>query len=231
MNKEDNLSNIWDQNYREELEIIKWKKEEKIKLEAWELQQKENDLVSKNQLEERAELMKEKKSKLEALKLKQKSVSQDDKKESEANRASILAEATKLNKQLRIQNKAKYMSKCIKTNVVVPDNNNLNKTINKTSSSLNLTISEPIIVIENQTLIDYQIFIEEIKSEIELKTIQKELLNDKRKFRLELNDNKSNADYSSENINLKITEVTEKEKLIQNHLNILVSLKGKIIYF
>lgn len=231
MNKEDNLSYLWEQNYREELEIIKWKKEEKIKLEEWELQQKENDLKAAKQLEERSELMKEKKAKLEALRSKQKSLSQEDKKESEANKAKELEEATKLNKQLRIQNKAKYMSKCIKTNVVVPD-----KTISNISSSLSLTIPEAIVeevpsivVINSQILIDYQKYIQEVTSEIELKNIQKELLNHKRKLRLELNDNKSFIDYNSESINNKIIEVNEKEKLIQNHLNNIVSSKGNNI--
>eukprot|EP01038_Epipyxis_sp_PR26KG_P012569 gene12569-16857_t len=114
MSYEDDLSRLAEQDYREQIEKIKWKEREKLKLIEWEKEQKLKDNIEAQKRKERLAILEEKKAKLaEIRKLQGDNMGSNGQNNTNESLLKAREEAARLNKQLRIQNKAKFVSKQI----------------------------------------------------------------------------------------------------------------------
>lgn len=109
MSMEDQLSALVEQDYREHMERQKWKQREKEKLIEWERQQREKDILEEEERKKRMVELEEKKRKLEALKKQQQQANANQGKSEQQ----MKEEGDRINRQLRIQNRAKFVSKKI----------------------------------------------------------------------------------------------------------------------
>jgi ankyrin repeat protein len=104
---EDQLSMLVEQEYREYLERKVWQARERERLLEWEKEQKKKDQLEEEARKERMKELEEKKKKLELLRQQQQQQRKSNESSSE--------QGEKLNKNLRIQNRAKFVSKKIAT--------------------------------------------------------------------------------------------------------------------
>jgi uncharacterized protein len=117
MEMEDELSNLAQQLYKEQLEKIRWKREEEERLAAWEEEQRKKDELEAIKRKERLAEIEAKKAKLAELRKAQMMSSGNPMASTEKEELRIKdvqqarEDAIKLGKQMRIQNKAKYVSK------------------------------------------------------------------------------------------------------------------------
>lgn len=102
---EDNLSALAEQDFREQLERKLWKQREREKLVEWEKEQQKKDQLEEEQRKLRLAELEEKRKKLEQLRQMQQAG------DSKANEEKLREEGNRINKQLRIQNRAKFVSK------------------------------------------------------------------------------------------------------------------------
>eukprot|EP00981_Chlorochromonas_danica_P000857 scaffold208_cov149-Ochromonas_danica.AAC.3 len=105
MTIEDNLSALAEQDFRELLERKLWKQREREKLLEWEREQQKKDQLEEEQRKLRLAELEEKRKKLEQLRQMQQAG------DSKANEEKLREEGNRINKQLRIQNRAKFVSK------------------------------------------------------------------------------------------------------------------------
>eukprot|EP01040_Poterioochromonas_malhamensis_P008962 gene8962-9702_t len=112
---EDQISMFVEQEYREYLEKKLWQQREKQRLLEWEKQQREKDALEEEARKLRMKELEEKKKKLELLR------QQQQQKQNNNNNNAEKEQREKMNKQMKIQNRAKFVSKKIAEN-----NNNLN---------------------------------------------------------------------------------------------------------
>jgi ankyrin repeat protein len=122
---EDQFSMLVEQEYRELLERKFWQQKERERLLEWEKEQKRKDQIEEEARKARMKELEEKKRKLELLRQQQQQTQQTNGSDT------LKDQGEKLNKQLRIQNRAKFVSKKIATSSAAA-----------TSSAI---ISEPIV--------------------------------------------------------------------------------------
>lgn len=101
---EDQLSALAEQDFREILERKLWQERERAKLVAWEAEQREKDKIEEEKRQARMSELDEKRKKLDLLRQQQSKVQKPSD-------AAMKEEAERLNKQLRIQNKAKFVTR------------------------------------------------------------------------------------------------------------------------
>jgi hypothetical protein len=104
-------------DYREELARKQWREKEKERMLQWEREQAEKDKEDAVEREKRQTLLDEKKRKLQELKQSQQLMEQSNAESLQSQQQKAQEEANKLSKQLRIQNKAKFVTKKLKTGV------------------------------------------------------------------------------------------------------------------
>lgn len=109
---EDEISRICEMDFREEISRKKWREAEELKLALWEAKQMEIDRLENLEREKRREQLEEKKQKLAELK---KNFQPSAATATNSTMQAAKDEAAKISKNMRIQNKAKYVSKMSKT--------------------------------------------------------------------------------------------------------------------
>lgn len=110
MSMEDQLSSLAEQDYREYLERKAWQRRERERLLEWEREQKRKDELDEEQRKSRMAELEEKKKKLELLRQQQQAQTAAS---TAATAQAMKEEGDRINKQLRIQNRAKFVSKKI----------------------------------------------------------------------------------------------------------------------
>ncbi len=141
MTMEDQLSTLAEQDFREYLERKEWQQRERERLLEWEREQKRKDELEEEKRKQRMTELEEKKKKLDLLRQQQQ---QTQTASSAATALAMKEEGDRINKQLRIQNRAKFVSKKISNispvPVVMAEKNKV-ATPRETDSDLPLTSS------------------------------------------------------------------------------------------
>ena len=219
MSYEDDLAKLVEQDYKDEQERKIWRQQQAEALALCEAQQRlkdaEEELIQQQRM---AELEFKKQKLIEMRKL------QEKQKVNEKDITAIREESMKLNKQMRIQNKAKFVSKKIKeTNAegTTDDTNEITNKMNQTGKGTSTSFKEtsttfakqgsmyhttplPLsststtmqttnmmsnTITNNQESLISQKFLDEINaltSETELRHLEKNFMEEKRKLRLEM---------------------------------------------
>ncbi len=148
---------------------------------------------------------------------------------SAADVASVREEQTKLGKQLRIQNKAKFVSKRIKeADSPAAAEQALQPSMPPASLALPAAASSLAPVTEDrpEAMLSSEV-VQEIKnltSETELRDLQKQVMIEKRKLRLEMRQS-DDAGANAESISTKLNELTAKENLVLQQIERVVHLE------
>ena len=198
MEDEDDRSQLAEQDYREQIERSIWQKKEMERLREYERQQQQRDEEDKRKRLERMQELDEKKRRLQELQ-----------KKSQSSTLKITAadaqkggsdEAAQLTRQLRIQNRAKFVTKRIQNS---SGDKNLGSTlthpVTKLSSSdevsdtkdkletLNRTVTEAaaVPVVDPTIQTEFLSSIEQLSTEMELKHLSIELMGEKRALKQE----------------------------------------------
>ncbi len=108
---EDELSHLVEMDYRELLERKMWQKREAERLAEYERQQRLNDEIEDRLRKERMKDLEAKRAKLAEIRRLQAANSEAAANGNNSNIATVREEANKLNRQLNIQNKAKFVTK------------------------------------------------------------------------------------------------------------------------
>lgn len=235
MMMEDEYSRIAEIAYQEELERQRWKQEQARKLAEWEDAQRMKDQEEEKLRVERLRELEEKKRKLAELKKNQEiSVSNQQK-----DLANARDESVRLGKQMKIQNKAKYVSKKIKENQenIISQlnmNDNDESQIVKIIGSPERTSTNPPTILNDKSIIatlpNEQTQIIDSKTDIELHIYQEQLLDEKRELRmremnlkkLETSENEINA------IHQQIIELNKIDAYVERRASVILSRKDAL---
>eukprot|EP01035_Chromulina_nebulosa_P024319 gene24319-31642_t len=199
MEIEDDRSQLAEQDYREQIERAMWQKKEMERLREYERQQQQRDEEEKRKRLERMHELDEKKRRLQELQKKSQSQSTLNKTTTDAQKGAG-DEAAQLTRQLRIQNRAKFVTKRIQTST--SDTNlgstlpssvpALSSTVDLSDSKdkldiLNRTIAETAVIpaVDPTTQTEFLSSIEQLSTEMELKQLSIELMGEKRALKQE----------------------------------------------
>lgn len=219
---EDQLSMLYEQDCREKAERIRWKAAERDKLIAWEAAQQAKDLLDEEQRKARLSELEIKRKKLEELRALQ-AVKVDDSK--------LKEEGERINKQMRIQNRAKFVSKKIHH----PAANESSKPepvdvpVLLRMPSMSMKAQEAVQAVVVDLAPEVMAFVEKVhntSSEGDLRTWQQDIMSEKRAMRLEQRQRHSHnleETGTEESGERRIHELTVQGDAISKRLEELVS--------
>eukprot|EP00602_Paraphysomonas_sp_CaronLab_P009640 CAMPEP_0185021000 /NCGR_PEP_ID=MMETSP1103-20130426/3649_1 /TAXON_ID=36769 /ORGANISM="Paraphysomonas bandaiensis, Strain Caron Lab Isolate" /LENGTH=1577 /DNA_ID=CAMNT_0027552265 /DNA_START=163 /DNA_END=4896 /DNA_ORIENTATION=+ len=240
MEVEDDLSAVAEQMFKEELEREEWRRKEALRLAAWEDEQRRKDEAEALRRRERLAELEAKKAKLAELRQKQK-LSAPAAANRQQDVESARAEARKMGKQMRIQNKAKFVSRKRKDSVSsasteVPDSSPGSGSAVASAQQIPNAVP-PSPGIRKGSVIGTPVVpppeavaeIESLTSETDLHRYLKERMAEKRSLRLEImtlrgaGKKSDSSDLSA--IQRRVDEITSLEALIQARIDKIVHQK------
>ena len=234
MDVEDSRSLLAEQDYREQLEQAAWQQKELERLREYERIQQQRDMEENRKRLERLRELEERKQQLKELQKKTQNLAANKPADEVLKKSS--EEAATLTRQLRIQNRAKFVTKRINntSDIANTESGSLSKSLPPSQNEFTVDRSDVVAVAEPrgqafETVAlqqsQYISELENVSTENELKQIANELMAEKRTIRQKLHGNDSfkiDQLNSTSDLSHSLQEITQKEEVVNRRMNQLL---------